>query len=238
MHTIELDRLPLGDNLRVLDVGCGNGRHIAAAYALTGARVVGVDIGVTDLNAARERMQFHDSLGAHGGGRWDLSAADITRLPFSDAAFDMVICSEVLEHIPDHGQALAEAVRVLSPGGLLAVSVPRFWPETVCWRLSDDYAGSAQGHLRIYRKNDLLGMIRQAGVTPFSQHYAHALHAPYWWLKCLVGPDREDALLVRAYHRLLTWDIMEKPVVTRWAERLLNPLLGKSLVIYGRKEKQ
>jgi hypothetical protein len=65
---------------------------------------------------------------------------------------------------------------------------------------------------------------------------AHSLHAPFWWLKCLVGPDRKDSSAVNLYHRFLTWDIMKKPRVTGWLEKLLNPVMGKSLVLYFRKE--
>ena len=67
------------------------------------------------------------------------------------------------------------------------------------------------------------------------RHYAHALHAPYWWIKCAVGVGNDDHPLVKAYHRLLVWDIMKRPRATRWAERALNPVLGKSLVVYLHK---
>ena len=68
-----------------------------------------------------------------------------------------------------------------------------------------------------------------------SQHHAHALHSPYWWLRCAVGPKREDHALVSAYHRLLVWDITSAPFLTRFTERLLNPIVGKSLVVYSVK---
>jgi hypothetical protein len=58
------------------------------------------------------------------------------------------------------------------------------------------------------------------------------LHSPYWWLNCALG---KESLPSRAYHRLLVWDIMRKPLVTRAAERALNPVLGKSLVMYADK---
>ena len=67
----------------------------------------------------------------------------------------------------------------------------------------------------------------------------HALHSPYWWLKCAVGPTNDEHPLVRAYHELLVWDIMQRrPVgtITRWADRLLNPILGKSLIVYAKKK--
>lgn len=235
MVTVDFGRLDLTPGARVLDLGCGSGRHTAAAYRLPGAHVIGVDLACADLAAARERLQLHDRLGAHGGGRWDLCAADGLRLPFADGRFDLVVCAEMLEHVRADSRVLAEIARVLRPGGELAVSVPRHGPERLCWALSADYAAAEGGHVRIYCKPALLARLRRAGLKPRASHYAHSLHTPFWWLKCLAGPRRTDAPLVNLYHRLLVWDLMKKPRLTRVIERLLNPLLGKSLVVYARK---
>jgi ubiquinone/menaquinone biosynthesis C-methylase UbiE len=198
--------------------------------------VVGVDVARADLAAARERLQLHDRLQATGGGRWDLCAADGLRLPFADASFDAVVCAEVLEHVRADRRVLSEIARVLRPGGDLAVSVPRGGPERLCWALSADYAGAGGGHVRIYRKADLIARLHAAGLTPRAIHYAHSLHTPYWWLKCLLGPRRTDARLVNCYHRFLVWDLLKKPRLTRVIERILNPILGKSLVVYCKKK--
>ena len=235
MVTVDFGRLDLPPGARVLDLGCGSGRHAAAAYRLPGARVVGVDLAGADLAAARERLQLHERLGAHGGGRWDLCAADGLRLPFADGRFDLVVCAEMLEHVRADRRVLAEIARVLRPGGELAVSVPRHGPERLCWALSADYAAAEGGHVRIYGKPALLARLRRAGLKPHASHYAHSLHTPFWWLKCIVGPRRTDVRVVNLYHRFLVWDLMQKPRLTRALERLLNPLLGKSLVVYARK---
>jgi hypothetical protein len=66
-------------------------------------------------------------------------------------------------------------------------------------------------------------------------HHAHSLHVPYWWLKCLLGVERDMVWPVRLYHRFLTWDMMQKPKMTRSLERLLDPVMGKSVVLYFRK---
>jgi len=66
-------------------------------------------------------------------------------------------------------------------------------------------------------------------------HHAHALHSPYWWLKCAVGVQDDEHPLATTYHKLLVWDIMRKPAVTQLADRALNPLIGKSLVVYASK---
>ena len=67
-------------------------------------------------------------------------------------------------------------------------------------------------------------------------HHAHALHAPYWWLNCALG--QREHCPSRLYHRLLVWDIMRRPWLTRVTEQALNPVLGKSLVIYADKRRQ
>ena len=81
---------------------------------------------------------------------------------------------------------------------------------------------------------ELRGRLAAAGLVPGRSHHAHALHAPYWWLRCAVGVQR-DVAAVRAYHRLLVWDLTRRPWLTRTAERLLDPVLGKSLVVYADK---
>ena len=117
MVTVDFGRLTLKPGYKILDIGCGSGRHTSAAYQCPGVTAIGVDLNFDDLNDARSRLQLHDHLGEHGGGIWALSAADILTLPFKDADLDLVICSEVLEHILPHRTAIREIVRVLKPGG-------------------------------------------------------------------------------------------------------------------------
>ncbi|KJS33447.1 MAG: methyltransferase [Desulfatitalea sp. BRH_c12] len=231
MITVDLQCLPLPAGSRILDIGCGSGRHVAAAYSLEKACVTGADPNQQDLLQARSRLQYHDRLGAHGNGCWNLTAADITDLPFADHSFDLVICSEVLEHIPDHQRAMSEIVRVLKPERHLVVSVPRRWPESLCW-LSGPYCRMPGGHVRIYTAQRLVRHIEGRGLRHWRTHFAHSLHTPYWWLKCLLGLQRESLWPVRIYHRFLVWDIMQHPRLTRLLDRLLNPLLGKSVVLY------
>ncbi len=236
MITVDFKRLSIAPGVQILDMGCGSGRHTAAAYGLKHTNVIGADLNVDDLQEACQRLRFHDRVGAHGGGVWSLTAADVCHLPFNDASFDLVICCEVLEHIPDHHTAIREIVRVLKPGKPLVVSVPRFMPERLCWALSKDYSHANQGHIRIYRRKQLIELLECAGTRFQTYHHAHSIHTPFWWLKCLVGPTRADSTIVNLYHRLLVWDIMQKPWITRFVDRLLNPLMGKSLVVYLQKK--
>jgi SAM-dependent methyltransferase len=235
MHTVDFACLDLQAGSRVLDVGCGSGRHLTAAYRLPRAVVVGLDPALAELRAARERLRLHDRLVKHSDVRWALCAADGLNLPFGDERFDLAVCAEVLEHVPDPAHAAAELLRVLRPGGHLVVSVPRRWPERLCWALSSDYAGVPGGHVRIFTQPELIRLLEQSGARRWRTHHAHSLHTPFWWLKCLAGALHGGARLVDLYHRFLTWEMMKKPRLTRFLERLLNPILGKSLVVYCKK---
>jgi hypothetical protein len=117
----------------------------------------------------------------------------------------------------------------------LAVSVPRWFPEVVNWKLSDDYHNVEGGHIRIYSDAELIDKVTKAGLEYEGHHYAHGLHAPYWWLKCAVGVTNDKHPAVRAYHQVLVWEITKQPKLLQWAGRVLDPLVGKSLVAYFRK---
>jgi SAM-dependent methyltransferase len=234
--TVDFDRLAIEPGFRILDVGCGTGRHVCAASRFRNVVAIGADIRFHDACEARDRLRLIDRLGEGGGGQSGTLTADIHCLPFGDDAFDLVICSEVLEHVHDHHGAVSEVVRVLKQGGDLVVSVPRYLPERICWALSDDYHHANDGHMRIYRKAELTALLEASGVKAWASHYAHSLHTPYWWLKCLVGPTREDCRTVNLYHRFLVWDMMKHSPFTRCLDTMLNPVIGKSAVIYCRKE--
>ena len=234
MITADFSRIAISPGDRILDIGCGSGRHMAETVRRPGTLTIGTDINRKDLLDARSRMAF---LGEKGEirGKWDLGITDITGLPFPDNTFDLVICSEVLEHIPDHRTAVSELVRVLKPCGDLIVSVPNYIPEKICWKLSKDYRSTPGGHIRIYRRKEMQDLITAQDVVLRGCHCSHSLHVPYWWLKCLMGLKRNDVLLVNLYHRFLVWDMMHHPRATRFLDRLLNPVMGKSVVYYGRK---
>lgn len=233
MLTARFDLLELGAGQLCLDIGCGEGRHALAAHLGDGVAVLGLDLSERDLATARSRivdMQAHDPKGwiAFGVG-------DATRLPLPDRSVDTIIASEILEHIPNYLRVLEELLRVLKPGGRLCVSVPRQWPEWICWQLSAGYRNTPGGHIRIFDAAHLRREIERLGLVHYAGHGAHALHVPYWWLKCLFWQRDQEPLLVRWYHRLLVWDLMRRPWLTRLLESVLNPIMGKSVVMYFSK---
>jgi SAM-dependent methyltransferase len=235
MLTVDYDRLGLQAGDRLLDLGCGGGRHAFEALR-RGARVVALDMSESELREALILMAAMSEAGetpppAAGG----VTNGDALHLPFPDASFDRIIAAEVMEHIPADADALAELVRVLKPGGTIAITVPRWLPERICWALSDEYHGKPGGHVRIYRASELSTRMRAAGLDVTGSHHAHALHSPYWWIKCAVGVDNDGHFLARTYHRFLVWDISHPSRAVRFIEHSLDPLIGKSLVMYATK---
>jgi SAM-dependent methyltransferase len=225
---------------RLLDLGSGFGRHAYEA-ARHGAVVTAVDLADAELKEVANTFAAMVGAGELTADRYaGVAQGDATRLPLTDGAVDRVIASEVFEHIPDDAGAMAELARVVRPGGTIAVTVPTYLPERICWALSDEYHAPfvPGGHVRIYTEAGLRRVMRAAGLRPGAAHHAHALHSPYWWLRCAVGPANDDHAAVRAYRRLLEWDIIRRPLVTQVADRLLNPVLGKSLVVYATRPEE
>ena len=106
---------PAPDDL-ILDAGCGEGFISIVLEQVYGCRVVGLDSDCKILSQGISRKK--------GGGGNSWLVGDTTKLPFGEAVFDGVVCSEVLEHLDDDLAAVRELGRVLKPGGTLAVTVP------------------------------------------------------------------------------------------------------------------
>ena len=130
---------------RVLNAGAGAG-SFSLRLAENGFDVTSVDASSAAVEVLRGRVTG------------EVARADVTALPFADAAFDAAVLGEVLEHVEDDRGALEEVARVLRPGGVLAVSVPadpkRFGP-------SDRWAG----HVRRYSRQELLSACEAGGFT-------------------------------------------------------------------------
>ena len=232
MLTVDFDRLGLQAGERVLDMGCGAGRHAFEMYK-RGADVIALDQDADELSTVSEWFAaMREEGGLPEGAEADVKQGDALDLPFADGEFDRVVASEVLEHIPDDERAISELVRVLRPGGTIAVTVPRWLPEKVCWALSDEYHEVEGGHVRIYRGDELVTKLEDAGLRFLGRDHVHGLHSPYWWLKCAVGVNNDKNPLVKAFHQVLVWEIVKQPLATRLAGAVLDPLVGKSMVLY------
>jgi len=233
--TIEPDLLSVKEGDITLDAGCGNGRHSWEVYNRNHSPVVAFDI---DTVCVKKNKYMLDSLKEQKEikGNYHLLVANVTKLPFKDDSFDKIICSEVLEHIPEDKVAVEELIRVLHKDGAIGISVPHYLAESICWKLSREYYGFPGGHIRNYRTRELLGLVDAAGLSVYSIRHKHALHSFYWMLRCVFGIKKEKASVPSLYNRFLEWDLRANHRFFRWVEGLLNHLCPKSLAIYARKK--
>jgi SAM-dependent methyltransferase len=243
--TVDFDRLGLQPGERILDMGAGAGRHAFEAYR-RGGDVIAFDMDGDELAKVRDLFRAMKDAGeVPEGAEADVKEGDGLSLPFADGEFDRIVCSEVLEHIHADVDAIKELIRVLRPGGTMAISVPRWMPEVINWRLSDEYHNATGGHIRIYTDHELIDKVTKGGrfndgtggdaMIFTGKEYTHGLHTPYWWIKCAVGVNNDDNVLARTYHKLLVWEIMKQPKVLQAAGKVLDPLIGKSMVLYFTK---
>ncbi len=234
MLTVKFSLLKIERGDRILDLGCGQGRHIHHLFLDRGVMVYGLD---RDLSSLRIVEKTCREFSPHGeeGRNWLVLQGVCECLPFKENSFDHIIVSEVLEHIQDYKGVLKGISKSLKGGGNLVISVPRFWPERICWALSPKYHEEEGGHIRIFKASSLKLEVEKMGFRCFKVHYAHALHTPYWWLKCMRWERRDRWWPVKLYHRFLVWDILRSPRPMRWLEGLLNPIIGKSVVLYFKK---
>jgi SAM-dependent methyltransferase len=228
--TVDLERLRVRSGERLLDAGCGEGRHCFGALE-RGAHVVGLDLDAGGLHAHRERLAIR----AKEKGRLAAFLQGNTfHLPFRDGAFDKVICSEVMEHVHDYRAAARELARVVKPGGLVAVTIPTATSENLYLRVGDDYFESPGGHIRIFRPRELALGLAAAGLATKGVGFAHALHTPYWVLRSIAGlPKADESWLVRMYRQFLIRATVSRGLSR--LERVLNFCFPKSLILYAEK---
>jgi SAM-dependent methyltransferase len=217
--SIDPELLPLGQHTRVLDVGCGDGRHLRAA-SRRGCRAIGIDYDPAELRRASENATHAD-----------LIAADASHLPFRDGAFNTVICTETLEHLPDDRGAMREIARVMRDDALLLGAVPSHFTEIPYVRLSQGYRDAPGGHVRIYAPQVLFRRLNDADLRVTSFRYVHFIDSLIWLRFCIrdaLAPPRptddfEAAVLLA---------IAQERHIARW-RREFRRALGQSWFLNG-----
>ncbi|MBR51288.1 MAG: type 11 methyltransferase [Gammaproteobacteria bacterium] len=233
MLTFNLQKYDLENAKLMLDVGCGEGRHIfGVMQEFPDIKCIGIDMDASSLIKAEEGYEYFKSLSKK---EVEFLKGSAYRLPFDDNSIDLVICSEVLEHLHDYDKAILEIYRVLKPKGKFYASVPSSWPEKICWSLSRDYQNQPGGHLRIFNQRDLVKEIEDSGFRFLSSEKFHAIHSPYWWIRCLFWKTQDKNFLVKAYKKILETHILKRPLLIDLIDKLLNPIMGKSFSMYFEK---
>jgi SAM-dependent methyltransferase len=198
---------------RVLDIGTGTGTNLRLLR----------DLGFVDrrgLDASDEAIRW---CAAKGLGT--VEKGDILNLPYGDAGFQLVLATDVLEHVEDDLRAVAEIRRVLAPGGTAIISVPAF--ESL-WGLQDE----AAQHKRRYRRRALLEVLRRGGLDCFDCfHFNYLLFGPIWCARQVIRIFRvalqsENQVHSPMLNRLLT-PVFAFDVATA---RTVRPPFGVSIV--------
>ncbi len=227
-------KLGLKPGERILDVGCGTGRHLLELSAFP-VNLVGLDMSREDLRKTwymflltGQEQPVH--------ARLELIVGGGEGLPFPDDAFDHVLCTETLEHVPDDAAVLRELLRVLKPDGTLVISVPDEYSERLLWRFSERYYNTPGGHVRIYRRRQIRRLLRENGAVPFAVEYKQSLESVRWLAHSVI--DKEWGQPGRIT-KGLRW-LLDTPSHRHWRaldllDALGNRVLPKSIVLYGRK---
>lgn len=219
---------------RVIDLGCGTGRHVLE-LAKSPATILGADLSLHDLRVGRYLLEIMRRDGdVRARVHWLQTAGE--RLPFVDGAFDRIICTETLEHVDDDSVLARELVRVLKPGGILAVSVPDEFSEKAFWKLSRNYRTHAGGHVRIYERSQVVRLLRDAGLRPYAVRYRHSLETLYWLSHIAFWSDwGKQGPITRVFRRALDSQRARQSAIVTALDDIGNRILPKSIVVYSRK---
>ena len=234
MLTFNLTKYSLNESGTMLDVGCGEGRHIFGIMQnYPEMKCIGLDMDDDSLVKAEEGYEFFESI-SNAGAKFLKGSA--YSLPFQNNSLDLIVCSEVLEHLHQYNDAVKEIHRVLKPGGKFYASVPASWPEKICWALSKDYQNQPGGHLRIFNQSKLVSEISEAGFKFLSSDRFHSIHAPYWWLRCFFWNTQDSNIIVKLYKKILERHILKRPFLLDCIDKIFNPFMGKSFSMYFEKK--
>jgi ubiquinone/menaquinone biosynthesis C-methylase UbiE len=209
MCALVRERLPVR---AFLDAGCGDGRYVAALRPELPERVAGVDISERILSTARAWVSDAE-----------FRQANLEALPFGDGEFDLVLCSQVIEHVLDASAAVRELARVLRPGGVLI--------------LSTDNARNVVSRVLNAPRTGLVGLLRLRGrrgriespATPYTVEQFRAL----------VVNAGLRVELVETFRFQLMWPLGRSPLqrlLNRVDERLPAHEVGDIVVAVARKQ--
>ena len=106
MLTIDLDKIKIKDGDTILDLGCGRGRHIHKLYYYKKCHVIGLDLSLEDIKITYQGFETYPDITNDPNRHFNLMTGNALSLPFKDETFDQIICSEVLEHIPNYEKAI------------------------------------------------------------------------------------------------------------------------------------
>jgi SAM-dependent methyltransferase len=161
--------LEQSSNISVLDIGCSTGTNLRMLIENKFINVSGIDISPVAINWCDLKGLPKVTLGS------------VTNIPFPDSFFDLVLATDIIEHVDDDSLAIAEIQRVLKPGGYVLITVPAF---NMLWGLQD----RVSHHKRRYKINNLLAIVKDADLVPIKYFYFNfILFIPIWIARQIIN---------------------------------------------------
>jgi len=218
LFAAEMQRIGLDQAATALDVGTSTGTNLRMLRTLGFGNVQGLD-------ASEEAIRF-----CAQKGFLTVRKGDMCSMPFASNEFDLVLATDVIEHVDDDALAVAEIARILKPGGVALITVPTF---RCLWGLQDEVAK----HKRRYRKSELLALVASSGMQIEREYYFnYLLFIPIWLARRVIrlfGPALKSEAEVNSpvVNRLLS--------IVFAADTITAPILrvpfGVSALVLARK---
>ena len=216
----EIRRLAMDETSVVLDVGSSTGTNLRLLRDQGFTRVTGLDFSEESVRWCSEK------------GLPPVKRGDVCALPFDDNSFDLVLATDIIEHVEDDAQALREIHRVLKPGAAAIITVPAF---KSLWGLQDEVSH----HYRRYTMGPLVERVGAAGLSAERRFYFNfLLFGPIWlarqvigWLNIKLKSENEvnSPLMNRVFGAVFHTDIALAPI--------LRMPFGVSAFVLARKAK-
>lgn len=165
--------VPLGPGMVVVDVGCGDGGN-AGFCARHGAGVILVDQDEARLRQAAENVR------GRGGPPPRVLVSDCAPIALPDGIADIVVCTEVLEHVPDPSALMAELARIARPGARFVLTVPDAAFERLITVTAPDSYFLAPNHVRVIEREGFAALVESAGLRIERQEGIDAYWSFFW----------------------------------------------------------
>jgi 2-polyprenyl-3-methyl-5-hydroxy-6-metoxy-1,4-benzoquinol methylase len=212
----------------VIDVGCGTGEN-AAFCAPFAARMILVDADPKKIAATEQRLR------SSGATNWRTILSNGNPLPIDAGTGDKIVCTEVLEHVPDPDKFMQELVRVGKSGALYLISVPDSLSERVAKQVAPSECFREPNHIRSVGRDELEQLATNAGL----QIEKHAFYGFYWavwhalvW-KCNIDFDHGHHPALDHWTR--AWNAVLDLPEGQACKNALDEAMPKSQIIVARK---
>lgn len=213
----------------LLDIGCGDGGY-AGFSARQGAAIILADVDAEKIELARQHVE------ASGAKSVQALVTDANPLPLPDAHVTRVVAMEVLEHVDDPAQFMAELVRVAAPGALFLLTVPDELIETIQTHIAPPVYFEKPNHIRIFKRGELAQLALDAGLT-IERTTQYGFYHSVWWSLYWAC---ENQPLSPPWHPLIenwrqTWSTLLSLPQGKQIKQALDAAMPKSQVVIARK---